>query len=80
MRTHGGQAAQARRRGEEWIQCVDCTPHSPPRRRLMQAEPEPDDRMTPMRLLGLVIFALGMWAVLLFALPVVMIGLFGGQA
>jgi hypothetical protein len=28
MKRHGGYAAQAKRRNEEWIACTDCTTHS----------------------------------------------------
>lgn len=37
MKRHGGQAAQARRRGEDWLLCTDCTDHP---RSYQSPEPE----------------------------------------
>lgn len=88
---HGGYAAQATKRGEQLVGCTACGQRVHPRPfhqasacpawcdiTSRHSHVEPEERMTPLRLLGLVIFALGMWAVLLYALPVVMIGFFGG--
>ena len=61
-RTHGGQAAQAKRRQESWIACTDCTSHD---RRRRQADPIEADDVTPVKIAGLVVFAFA----LLFGVP-----------
>lgn len=40
---HGGQAAQAKRRGEEWLACLACG--GPVHIRIHQAEPYRDDTL-----------------------------------
>lgn len=78
MRQHAGFTTQAKRRGEEYVLCNTCGQRHA--RNNTYPVNETDQRITPLRLAGLVMFCLGMFAVLAFALPVVLIGFFGGGA
>ena len=65
---HGGWATQAKRRQEEYLGCTSCGMTAHPR---MQAYPEPV-KESFWHLLGLVIFVLFMYAVIIYALPIVL--------
>ena len=67
MRTHGGQAAQAKRRREEWIICSDCTTH---RFRPTQVVDVEEPATWP-RIAGMTIFVLVLFASIAYALPVI---------
>jgi hypothetical protein len=73
MGRHGGLAAQAKRRNEEYLGCLTCgQPHARYRPHV-----EPEEHPTLWRLVGMVVWLLVMGAIAVYALPVVLIGLAG---
>lgn len=65
-KTHGGYAAQAKRRGESYCMCNDCGRRS--------RTYEPEEQVTPVKIAGLVIFMLALFAAVLYG------GLIVGEA
>lgn len=68
---HGGWATQAKRRQEEFVGCIECGMKEHPRFQATELYREPV-RESFWHLLGLVIFVLFMYAVIIYALPIVL--------
>lgn len=69
---HGGWASQAKRRQEEYLGCTSCgmTKHPWLQEHYQQAYPKQD--VEPIKIFGLVIFLLFMYAVIIYCLPIVL--------
>lgn len=71
---HGGQAAQAKRRGEEWVSCLACG--RPAHISIHQAEPYVDDWR---RTLAEVVIGVPVLLSLLLGLPLLLFLIGGGS-
>jgi predicted short-subunit dehydrogenase-like oxidoreductase (DUF2520 family) len=62
---HGGYAAQAKRRDEEYVACLHCGQRSH-RWQAELADADPDEPVTVMKIAGLTIFCLFLWGTIIY--------------
>jgi len=67
---HGGWAAQAKRRKEEYLGCTECGMSRHPRQQAIPAEEVEEVR--PLKIMGLAVWLICFYAVVIYFLPVLL--------